>query len=217
MVKSYKAEKLSIASPLYEMAATLQKTEGINRMDRVKWAINVILAEVIGPPITEGSTKYVTLQEMVDIISRMDPGPEDRKPRDFLQSVGSLIRQTDSMVLLNNLKRKIGISLARQQAEKEDAEPIVVVSDVRMPKEVDFLKAMGAQNVMLFCPENVRLERLMERGETNVRVTSSHHLETDVDLVTDDNLDFGFNTDELTPQEICVKILGSPPTGDQDE
>lgn len=83
------------------------------------------------------------------------------KDRDILIAIGEGMREIDKLVWIKETINRI----------ERDGHPRVVIADTRKLLEYAYLIECGYEQAMVFCPEEVAIQRLKERdGEDNVNV-----------------------------------------------
>ncbi|MEW5933690.1 MAG: AAA family ATPase [Bacillota bacterium] len=97
------------------------------------------------------------------------------KDRRLLQVLGDKFREIDPDCLLRCLSHAL----------YRDGPQAVVVEDVRLPREAEWLRRMGFMGVLVRAPEPVRLARLAERRE-EVGEEEGHVTEVGVDAIVPD-------------------------------
>lgn len=83
------------------------------------------------------------------------------KDRDILIGIGEKMREIDKMVWIKETIKRI----------EKDGNPRIVIADTRKLLEYAYLIECGYEQAMVFCPEEVAIQRLKDRdGEENVNV-----------------------------------------------
>ncbi|MFI8671937.1 dephospho-CoA kinase [Bacillus paranthracis] len=81
------------------------------------------------------------------------------KDRNLLIAIGEKLREIDKMVWIKETLKRI----------EAEGNPRIVIADTRKLIEFAYLLEHGYEQAMVFCPEEVALQRLRERdGEDNV-------------------------------------------------
>lgn len=104
-------------------------------------------------------------------------GDGTKKPRELLQSVGTKFREIDENVwikaLLDDIRRK------NEQLIKEGFYPEnIVITDCRMPNEYQKLKENGYVFVRICASDEIRNQRMIERGDIFDSNDTQHHTES---------------------------------------
>lgn len=99
---------------------------------------------------------------------------DGRKPRALLQGVGEDLRKYDRDVWIKDLFRRIG------RDELTSYIPIVI-SDVRMPHEVDALRERGFLIIKVQADKSLRIERAVKSSEIFALADFDHITESHVD------------------------------------
>lgn len=97
------------------------------------------------------------------------------KPRGHYQLIGQTFRQLDEEVWINYLLNKV----------EQDGATRVVVTDGRQQNESKRLKEEGYVIVKVEAPEEIRIKRILESGDTWTPEQLNHETELQVDLITD--------------------------------
>jgi len=83
------------------------------------------------------------------------------KDRSVLIAIGEKMREIDKLVWIKETIRRI----------EEEGHPRIVIADTRKLLEYAYLIESGYHQAMVFCPEDIALQRLKDRdGEENVDV-----------------------------------------------
>lgn len=83
------------------------------------------------------------------------------KDRDILIAIGEKMREIDKLVWIKETIKRI----------ERDGHPRIVIADTRKLLEYAYLIECGYEQAMVYCPEEVAIQRLKERdGEENVNV-----------------------------------------------
>lgn len=83
------------------------------------------------------------------------------KDRNILIGIGEKLREIDKMVWIKETLKRI----------EESGNPRVVIADTRKLLEYAYLIESGYEQAMVYCPEEVAIQRLKDRdGEDNVNV-----------------------------------------------
>lgn len=203
-------EHLVVATPLYEMVTILRKTEGEKEFDRRAYAVHDVLVDLFGYPLY-GAPAYQDLVNLVTEVVCFQMPPEDQKPREFMQWAGDSVRKLMPDCFPQWLTRKVATLYSYFRSEYEDDVPAygVVISDVRLGNEVDFI--LGQPNgvlVKLVAGEEVRRRRLTERDGIEMSVAQrSHVTETWLAQADDRIFDAIIDTSGLTLSEQMDKVL----------
>lgn len=165
---------LYFALPLYQMATARQDIEGYMARDRQLYEIHRVLLDAFGNNPLFGAPSY---DEMVELTYRIQEYPivEEGKPRDFLQYVGTdLCRSYDEDCWVRWMRKKVDqehrdfIIQRRLEGADEDDDLMfgVVISDVRFPNEVEFIKSFKNNKLIRFTarPEVIKQRQLNRDG-----------------------------------------------------
>lgn len=98
------------------------------------------------------------------------------KDRRLLQTIGDHLRAIDRMCFLNYLKK----------SWEKDGVDVVIVEDVRLPEEVNFLKAEGFVGVLIDAPDEARARRCSQLRGIPEDVNDKHPTESLVDTLIPD-------------------------------
>ena len=83
------------------------------------------------------------------------------KDRDMLIAIGEKMREIDKIVWIKETLKRI----------EKDGHPRVVIADTRKLIEYAFLLENGYEQAMVYCPEEIAIQRLKDRdGEENVNI-----------------------------------------------
>ena len=115
--------------------------------------------------------------------------PKDPKPRELYQFM-NVMRDFDPDVWIKHLAKRV------QFAEDSRKTTGIVVTDARQQNEIDWLRAHGFVIVRVVAPEQDRLKRIEESGESVTSTTLAHVTEQDLEsldvdyrIVNDGTLD----------------------------
>lgn len=103
------------------------------------------------------------------------------KPRKVFQKIGQLFREIDKNVWVNRLHKTYTVC---QERGIED----FVITDVRQPNEVEYLKSQGFLIVKVETEEELRLERIKASGDDFSLEDLNHETELAVDSLPYDYL-----------------------------
>ena len=117
-------------------------------------------------------------------------GPTEGKDRKRLQQFGQFCRSIDPDVWVKQLDKRI-----RGYGGN------VVITDIRQRNELDYCKENGFVIVKLFCDDEIRLQRMKERGDIFKSEDLNHETETQLDSFDYDYwIDNNGNFNALTTQ-----------------
>lgn len=192
------------AMPLYRMASAARDMQGPQSLDRLKYEIHNTLIEAFNGNPLYGAPNYKDLVSMVDQIADI-PVPEDAKPREFLQKVGTDIgRAYDTDIWVKWMRREVMQKFAAFRWEHRDLEPCcdhdcddpaldrvspsygVVLSDCRFDNEVAFVNSFDNSVMIRFIAGPDKVSALEEkRGNPTMTPEQATHASekglTDVD------------------------------------
>lgn len=218
--------RVPFAMPLYEMANTIRSIEGSFVRDRIKYSIYEILLEIFGRNPLHGAPPFDALVALVEQISALRV-PQDGKPREFLQQVGTeILRQIDNdwpvKWMHHKIKKMQREHFAEARAfEEEHLDTVfpqlgVVIDDCRFPNEADYIRnhPRGVL-IKLTAKEDTRIERLRVRdGSVDVE-RLQHASEQAVQAIPDDWFADVVDTTSLTidgqaqrVRHIASKVVG---------
>lgn len=127
-----------------------------------------------------GFKRYAFGDEIRDVCWRLFPErmtAANGKDRRLLQEVGQFMRRFDENVWVKaTLQRVYAENLSFGALSKN-----IVISDVRQPNEFSHLRELGFTMVRVTARDEVRLERLKERGDVYRPEDLSHETESYVD------------------------------------
>lgn len=113
------------------------------------------------------------------------------KDRNMLIAIGEKMREIDKLVWIKETLNRI----------EKDGNPRVVIADTRKLLEYAFLLEYGYEQAMVYCPEEVAIQRLKERdGESSV----------DVDVVVN-----GATENQLRPLIDTMKVFNTTLTWEE--
>ena len=116
-------------------------------------------------------------------------GRDITKPREFLQDMGDILRNIDENFLTNRLIEDFKVY-------KEKFEN-VIISDVRLPNEIDYIKENCSEDVISIRVNSTISKRNLTEEE------KKHHTETDLDNYN--NFDYIINNSFDEKLEIDIK------------
>ena len=112
------------------------------------------------------------------------------KPRHHYQHIGQELRKLNPDVWINYLFRSVGHYLTQEQADslinKTKPNENIVVTDGRQLNEAEMLKKAGYIIVKVETPEEIRVERIKESGDSFNLEQLNHETEKQVDLIEPD-------------------------------
>lgn len=204
-----------LAMPLYEMANVRRDIEGYKSEERIKYQLHSILFDLFGKSPLYGLPDYDVLVDLVyEIYSMPIEMNREKKPRSFLQNVGSLCREIDPDCFTSWMIRSITRDAA--WAEEQDKQYVCIVSDIRMPNEAKGIIEQANGVVIKFTASpTVREQRLFNRDGFLMTPEQADHESERVNDIPAEFITHTLNTDELTVQqqasrsiEIASKELG---------
>lgn len=127
-----------------------------------------------------GFTRYAFADNVKSIAEYWFPeiyGDGSKKPRELLQAVGTKFREIDENVwikaLLDDIERK-----NKQRIKEGFYSENIVITDCRMPNEYQKLKENGYIFVKICANDDVRKQRMIERGDIFNSNDTQHHTES---------------------------------------
>lgn len=200
-----------LAQPLYEIANIRRTIEGEKAEERIKYETHNVLYNLFGRSPLYGLPDYDILYEVVyDILNTPIEPDREKKPRSFLQNVGSLCREINKDVFSEWIIRSIKRDGA--WADDNDKQYVCFVSDIRMPNEA---KAISEEPnglvIRLRASENVRRERLLDRDGFLMSKEQAEHESERVNDIPSEYFAVELDTDDLnvTEQANAVVSLAS--------
>lgn len=201
-------QHIFFARPLYEIMNVKKKIEGPGALDRQSYEIHRILTEMWPSPIY-GAPPYKDLVEIVRqvVAYRL---PEDEKPRDFMQWLGTEVcREIDPDCFINLTRRRMTEEYHHWRKEGNPKQLFaVVISDVRFLNEVEFIKSNPRSLVVkLECEESVRQDRSLDRdGVLITPEQNQHRSECGADYIHPDLIDLTIDTTEYSIADVAASI-----------
>lgn len=115
-----------------------------------------------------GFTRYAFADEVKKVAKEYFPeeyGDENNKPRKLLQDVGTMFRRINKQIWVNKLLKNV------KKDEKDAIKcgfylPNIIITDCRMPNEYEALKNEGYKFIAVTTSDEIRLDRLRERGDS---------------------------------------------------
>lgn len=207
---------LYFALPLYQMATARQNIEGYMAFDRMMYEIHQVLLDAFGDNPLFGAPPYDDLVQLVYQISEY-PIPEEGKPRDFLQYVGTdLCRAYDQDCWVKWMRKKIDkehrelIIQRRLDGLEEDDDPVfgVIISDVRFPNEAEFIKSFPNSRLIGFTarPEVVKQRQANRDGYAMTDAQSGHPSEASVPDIDKSLFDAIIDTSDITIEQQVEQV-----------
>lgn len=127
-----------------------------------------------------GFTRYAFADNVKLVAETWFPeiyGDGNKKPRELLQAVGTKFREIDESVwikaLLDDIESK-NEQLIKEGFYSEN----IVITDCRMPNEYQKLKENGYTFVRICASDEVRKQRMIERGDIFNSNDTQHHTES---------------------------------------
>lgn len=182
------------AMPLYRMASAARDMQGPQSLDRLKYEVHNTLIEAFNGNPLYGAPGYAELVSMVEGIAHI-PVPEEAKPREFLQKVGTDIgRAYDPDIWVKWMRREVMQKFTAFQWEHRELDPCcdhdcgnpaldsvpprygVVLSDCRFDNEVGFVNSFENSVMIKFTAEDDRVSELDgKRGNTTMTPEQAGH------------------------------------------
>lgn len=134
-------------------------------------------------------------------------GPKDR---DLLQWFGQTMRQRDPDVWIKHLDADLEEYI---EDSRGDIGVRIVITDLRQPNEYDYCRRKGFVIIRVNCPEEIRIERMIKRGDKFDKTMLRHETERFVDKF---DVDYEIDNSDgwyLTARQIdsIMKDLGVNP------
>lgn len=102
---------------------------------------------------------------------------EEKKPRWLLQAIGTMFREIDPDIwikaLFSDIDREQGILKKYGYAPEA-----IIITDCRMPNEYEALKKRGFTFIRITVDEDIRNQRMRDRGDNFTNNDLKHHTET---------------------------------------
>lgn len=214
-------DHLYYALPLYRMARARQSIEGDLAYDRVLYEIHNTLLEVFGYNPLYGAPKYDDLIQMVYEIAEYPCPPEDVKPREFLQYVGTeIVRAYDDDAWVKWMDRKIKDDHRKflwdhRNFEDENPDSIpfpiygVVVSDCRFKNEAKLIKDHPNGVLVKFTVDPEVAQQRQEKRDGYSMTTSekNHKSEQSVTHIPDDWYTAVIDSTHMSPQQQADAVM----------
>lgn len=124
-----------------------------------------------------GFTRYAFADNVKVVAETWFPdlyGDGSKKPRKLLQAIGTKFREIDEDVWIDALLEDIK---SNSTLSEKDAKNIVI-TDCRMPNEYKRLKENGYIFIRIITSENIRKQRMIERGDVFSSDSIEHHTES---------------------------------------
>jgi len=197
-----------LAIPLYEMATLRRELAKAKKgEERIKHETHAVLLDLFGKSVLYGLPDYDDFVELVfDICSvDIDLNP-DRKPRSFLQDVGSICRAMDKDVFVKWMIRSIIRDAA--WADENEHQYICIVSDVRMPNEAQGIIEQPNGVVIKFtASEEVRTNRLLNRDGFLLTSKQASHESERVNDIPSEFITYTLDTDPLSIEQQAKQVI----------
>lgn len=136
-------------------------------MKKIKIALNNWIASSGKDTVADylcsefGFKKYALADGIREIAHKYYNIPETKRPpRELMHLIGESLRKYDIMLWINYTLKKI----------EEEGNDRVIITDVRKLLEHSVLKERGWNNVMVYCDENIVLNRIRQRDGENVNI-----------------------------------------------
>jgi len=202
------------ALPLYEMASIRRSIRGHNEVSRKKHALHNVLYDLYGGTPIGNMPEYDTLVARVHEIMNVDLGPEDQKPRSFLQKAGDICRQDYPNCFADwAIMKSVRLYMSHRSSAEEDQEPTpfgVIISDVRFINEAQSIQKMPNGLVIYFSASQETLnDRLIKRdGRISTPEQDSHKSETE-SFEVEKIADIIIKTDDLSLEQQVETTLNN--------
>lgn len=113
-----------------------------------------------------GFHRYAFADKLKEIARELFPEAfRDAKPRTLLQNLGSYIRREDPDAWVKYLLRRVEV----------EGHPHVVITDCRYCNELELSTKKGFVPVLVYCPAELRSERLAARGDAPLTPDQAEH------------------------------------------
>lgn len=182
------------AMPLYRMASAARDMQGDQSKDRLKYEIHQTIIEAFNGSPLYGAPSYDELMALVEKIASI-PVPEDGKPRQFLQQVGTDIgRSYDRDIWVKWMRREILNKYLLFDSEykeqevccehackNEDLDKVppfygAIVSDCRFENEVNLIKSFDNHVMVKFVGKDDKVKELeAKRGKPTMTPEQAMH------------------------------------------
>lgn len=127
-----------------------------------------------------GFTQYAFATHVKNVAKMWFPdlyGDGKEKPRWLLQAIGTKFREIDEDVWIKLMFQDIDDEVAIRRRCME-AQEHIVVTDCRMPNEYKALKERGFVFIRVHVDEDIRRERMVNRGDIFTETDMKHHTES---------------------------------------
>lgn len=127
-----------------------------------------------------GYTRYAFADDVKLIAELWFPhlyGDENNKNRALLQAIGTKFREIDEDVWIKSMFTAIDDEASIRKRYNEATE-VIVITDCRMPNEYQALKERGFTFIRVIADEEVRKQRLLDRGDKFTEKDMKHHTES---------------------------------------
>lgn len=214
-------DHLYFAMPLYRMASAARDMDGPLALDRLRYEVHKTIIEAFNESPLYGGPGYHELVEMVEAIVRI-PVPDEGKPREFLQKVGTDIgRAYDQNIWVRWMRREIMQKFYTFSHENKRQDPCcdhnctsplldrpeprygVVLSDCRFANEVNLVKAFPEHVMIKFVSNGDKVLELDEKrgSRTMSPEQATHTSELGLTEVPDKEYDAIIDISDLSLEE----------------
>lgn len=127
-----------------------------------------------------GYTRYAFATHVNNVSRKWFPdlyGDGKEKPRWLLQAVGTKFREIDEDVWIKLMFNDIDKE-AKSRSKYREIQEFIVITDCRMPNEYQALRERGFKFIRIKVDEEIRKQRLINRGDKFTEKDMKHHTES---------------------------------------
>lgn len=136
--------------------------------------------------LAHGYLRTAFADKVKDVAHDLFPNiPREPKPRKLYVDVGEKAAEIDPQVWIRHVERQIETWI-RLQADMGYKEVNIVVTDLRKQVEYDWARSSGFTVIRVTAPEDVRIARAVEAGDTFNANDLAHETETAIDTFSPD-------------------------------
>lgn len=204
MAPPIEMDHLFFAMPLYELANIKRFITGEKSRDRMRFEIHNVLYDLFGGSPLYGVPPYDEFTGFVTHVAGMPIERDlDKKPRTFLQDVGTLCREVQENCFVNWVRKTV-IKRGAIAADLEH-DYLCIVSDIRMPNEAEMIMDQTNGIVIKFdASDQVRELRLMNRDGFLMSEVQAQHVSEQVETISSEFITASLDTDTLTLEEQAI-------------
>lgn len=190
-----------LAMPLYEMVAIKRKTQGEKSKDRQLYLMHSTLVDLFGNSPLYGAPSYGELVDLTETIVNLPiEMDEEKKPRTFLQTAGSLCRDVDPNCFVGWIHRAIIKDFLH--AREADKSYLCVVSDIRMSNEAEYVaKHPNGVLVKFTVDPFIAKERQLARDGFTMTEEQAAHTSEKIDDIPADMIDEVIDSNYISVEE----------------